>query len=240
MLHWGKGSFEHWAVEKGVFAYIDLRKKFNGVMNFSKVFLATALVALGLSSGSLSAQLMRGEAVSTEQVNNAEVARQLELELIVGEMEDAGYELDVEEGFEEEWEEEIWVAAEDDLEAVLIAPEDPEIIEDIYVADIEEEEEEWLDELETEILEVPDQIIEEIGYVEESGLSSEDQELVVWYDEDETEYASLVADSYGSYSDEEAIDPGWEEVMDQWELEEMDFEMDYEDIDLLEEIFYAN
>ena len=38
--------------------------------------------------------------------------QRVENQLTVGEIEDAGYEIDVEEGFDEEWEEEIWVATD--------------------------------------------------------------------------------------------------------------------------------
>ncbi len=197
-------------------------------------------MSMALSIGSVSAQLMRGESAIPVAPKPTEVARQLELELIVEEMEDAGFEIDVEEGFEEEWEEDIWVAStDDDLDAIFIDPDEPGIVEDIYLTDVEEEEETWLEEVETGILEVSDEDLEIIG--DSEGLD-EDIELMAWYDSEEVEYESLMVVAGGNswMDDDELVDPGWEEVMEQWEFEDMEFAMEEEDLDLMEDIFYAN
>jgi len=170
-------------------------------------------------------------------------------QLIVEEIEDAGFEIDVEEGFDEEWEEDIWVAAEaDDVDANHLdsnetarfdmdseepaedwteaAWENPEIAveaNELAVADLEENEDLGTMRGEDIALETA----EELGM--EAEMSTEDEDLAI---EEEAE----------------AIEPEWwEETSDNWIALLDDVEMDgfveeieeEEDLDLLEEIYMS-
>ena len=209
-------------------------------MNLIKVFVISALVLS--SSGVVFSQNMRGENASLPNPDHAEVARQIEMELLVDEIEDAGFDLDVEEGFDEEWEEDIWIASDvEDIESVVFDIEDSEILDAISEVEstvLEIEEELWT-EADVDPLE-PDAIYELDDFNMDE--RSEEPEIYAWGGDEETmEYESLL-DEVGIEEswDDEIVDPGWAEVLEAWELEDLDFETEDEDLDLMEAIFYGS
>ena len=171
-------------------------------------------------------------------------------QLIVEEIEDAGFEIDVEEGFDEEWEEDIWVAAEaDDVDANHLDPNETARFD----MDSDESAEDWTDaawenpELAAEAGELAAADLEE---TEGMGTMRGEEAVVETAEE-------LGVESEMSFEDEELVideepevaEPNWwEETSDNWTALLDDVEMDgfvedmeeEEDLDLLEELYMAN
>ena len=198
------------------------------------VILATAsLVVLG--TGANGQGLMRGEAPQTTEDFTHASQQQLQMELLVEEIEEAGFELDVEEGFEEEWEEEIWVSAdEDEIDAMLVDPDDAAFPDE---DEFEEEEEEWEEIYVDELMDTEESTEDFDILYADAGMNYE-EEIMIWADSEEEEFEELMMGQEWEDDYEEAFDPGWEEIMEEWELEEMEFEME-DDLDLMEAIYNA-
>ena len=198
------------------------------------VILATAsLVVLG--TGANGQGLMRGEAPQTTEDFTHASQQQLQMELLVEEIEEAGFELDVEEGFEEEWEEEIWVSAdEDEIDAMLVDPDDAAFPDE---DEFEEEEEEWEEIYVDELMDTEESPEDFDILYADAGMNYE-EEIMIWADSEEEEFEELLMGQEWEDDFDEEFDPDWEEIMDEWEIEEMEFEME-DDLDLMEEIYNA-
>lgn len=207
----------------------------------------------GLTAASLSAQ--SGTAPTNGEVEPlVQAQRSVENQVIVQEIEDAGFELDVEEGFDEEWEEDIWIASEaDDVAANYVDPSegDKYDVQDIPAA--EEIAAGWSE----EAWENPESIVEES---EEALVAEEDATILEGAvamrgdAEAETESEEALAeeegDIYADIAEEEEAEEAnwWEDDANNWsalvedvELDEFDMEYEEEeDLDLLEELYGIN
>lgn len=193
-----------------------------------KRFLSLSLV-VGLGSLTVLAQgPMRGE----EEIKATQ--HSLKMELIVDEMEDAGFVLDVEEGFDEEWEEGTWIADGEELDVAVVRQEDAEMLdlEEITLLDEEaalaEEEESW---------EAVDEVVVEME--EEVVLLTEEVE---WEAELEDPFAAEEmleeeAELEEAWWNEDSRDASWDELMDEWELEALENSYEEEDLDVLEAMY---
>lgn len=195
-------------------------------MRFFSLVSSLSVVLISFSVSTFAQGNSRGMDISTD-LESAD--RSIKLELIVEEIEDAGFTLDVEEGFEEEWEEEIWISSDGDFDLSPLTALEKDASNNIEDPS-NDTEENW----------------EEIVWGEESfedldtdfSTSEEDQEFAL-EEEDFDELFLLETDLFDQEGTEEAFDPGWEEVMDEMEFEEMEFEME-DDLDLLEELSLLN
>ncbi len=206
------------------------------------------LLVFGLSGLAVAQSGTTGSSRGDNEDTGLEAAkRSVENQLIVEEIEDAGFEIDVEEGFDEEWEEDIWVASEaDDVDVNRLDPnetarfdmdaeestedwtdatwENPELAEEaneLAVASSEEGDD--LGEMRGE--DVAADAAEELGI--ESEMSLEDEDLAI---EDETE--SIEANWWDESAD------NWTALLDDEEMDGFADDMDYEeDLDLLEEVY---
>lgn len=214
--------------------------------------LSLSLVMLGtFASGQTGADQnkMRGEnnVKASSSVDLEATQETMALEIIVEEIEDAGFELDVEEGFEEEWEEEIWAGTdEDELDALLIDPEDADML---VVTELPEPEEVVEENIEA-FWENPEDVIEEAETAEEAVGEEWGGDLWENYHE-EYEVAfgadwqhdlweeTIAEDEVDPYEEAaEQYDESWEEVLEEIELDEMEDTYEHEDLDMLEELFY--
>jgi hypothetical protein len=178
--------------------------------------------------------------------------RSVENQLMVEEMENAGFELDVEEGFDEEWEEEQWVGSEaEDVDPLHV---DPSEVARFDLADVPEAEEiaagwsedswenpEAVMESDATVTAEEDEVSEE--YASDGAMRGEPSEDVEAYD------ADISADLEEDLLLDEAIETAelnwWEEEDSQWDemIEDMDIDEynedfeEEEDLDLLEELY---
>ncbi|MFN8395120.1 MAG: hypothetical protein U0176_10765 [Bacteroidia bacterium] len=212
------------------------------------------LLVLVLIGGtfSLTTQLAAQGAVrgtATDDSGFEAAQRSIANQLVVEEMENAGFELDVEEGFDEEWEEDLWVGSEpEDVDPDYVDPSEAERFDVSDVPHAEEIAADWSD----EAWEDPEAVLENVDEVvapaheeeiesegalrgEESGVASEDMI--------ESELESDLSDDLGWEEDTETAELNWWEEGNEWEdvIDDMDdFEEDFdaeEDLDLLEEMY---
>jgi hypothetical protein len=186
---------------------------------------------------------------ASDEAGLAAAHRSVENQLMVEEIEDAGYEIDVVEGFDEEWEEDIWIAAEaDDVDANYVDPSESARfdLEDLPAAD--ELDATW---------ENPDQTVEDqelaiANAEEEDGGAMRGEEEVA------TDDADLIAESDASLEEDIALEEeaddleeanwweessgnNWSALIDDMDMDEFDASLDEEeDLDLLEEIYGTN
>ena len=192
---------------------------------------------------------------SNDETSLEAAQKSVENQLIVEEIEDAGYEIDVEEGFDEEWEEEIWVASEaDDVDANYTDPTETARFDLIDVPKPEEIAEGWSE----EAWENPELVVDD----HENAVTyenQEDEDLVVMRGDEETAVAhddlqfdtEIDADQDIAWEDEgdagesnwwEDADENWASTVDEMEMDPYDAGLDEEeeDLDLLEELYNAN
>jgi hypothetical protein len=175
--------------------------------------------------------------------------RSVENQLMVEEMENAGFELDVEEGFDEEWEEDLWVGSEpEDVDPLHVDPSEAERFDLGEVPRDEEIASDWSE----DSWENPDQVLESheqsltandeedhafaegamrgdsVEEHEDIDIAADLEEDLLW--EEETETAEL------NWWEED--DSQWEELIDDMEMDAYDEEFEVEeDLDLLEELY---
>lgn len=204
-----------------------------------RILLLLAICSLVVFGNEGRAQgMMRGEApdVSTQELTQNS-KQQLQLELLVEEIEEAGFELDVEEGFEEEWEEEIWVSTdEEEIDALFVDPDDNAFPEEGELLE-EDVEGDWETVYDEDLL-VSEEDLEDADLIYADAGMNFEEESMIWINPEDEEIDELLMEEEWYEDTEEAFDPGWEEVMEEWELEEMEFEME-DDLDLLEAIYNA-
>lgn len=192
-------------------------------VSFLVVLMSVALI--GLEQDVNGQGTMRG---MDQNVDLEATGRSIQMELIVEEIEDAGFTLDIEEGFEEEWEEEIWISSEEEFGSLDIDLDDLVVSGSVEITEVELDDN-W----------------EEIIWEEEE--DEFDSEKVSWTFDDSEEESDLdedslddliyqVTDDFQDESLEEAIDPGWEEIIEEIEFDDLDNETE-DDLDLLEEIY---
>lgn len=224
-------------------ALVDL-----GNMKRLLMLFAVAIATFSLSPSVIAQGGDRGE----NDVDGFEAAqRSVENQLVVEEMENAGFELDVEEGFEEEWEEEQWVGSEaEDVDPLHVDPSEAERFDLDEVPHAEEIAEDWSEESwenPEEVLhqeddlalseETHEEITEAVMRGEETSagedftdeVASGLDENMVW--EEEIETAEL------NWWEEEGDQ--WDQIMDDMELDDYSEEFMEEDLDLLEELYYG-
>ncbi len=198
-------------------------------VNFLVVLMSVALIGLGLKVNGQG--VMRG---MDQSVDLKATERSIQMELIVEEIEDAGFMLDIEEGFEEEWEEEIWISSEEEFGSLDMDLDDTFMsgAEDISVDDFEDDWDQviWEEEIEDDLSSY------ETTWVSDEFTSPATE------DEDDSIDDIIFDDIEDGFQDdnlEEASDPGWDEINEEIEFDELEFEMEDEDIDLMEEIHNA-
>jgi hypothetical protein len=211
-------------------------------MRKSLLVLVVVLVATSLSLPVVAQGGNRGN----EESGFEAAQRSVENQLVVEEMENAGFELDVEEGFDEEWEEELWVGSEpEDVDPSYVDPSEAEKFDLGEVPQAEEIASDWTE----ESWENPELVLEnhELAIVNEEDDSDavdegmmrgealateEDFEINAHLEEDllweEVETAEL------NWWEEESQ---WDEIIDDIEMEESDEFEEEEDLDLLEELY---
>lgn len=178
-----------------------------------------------------------------EEVNGFEATQKsIELQLIVEEIEDAGFDLDVLEGFEEEWEEEIWVdAASEEMDANYLDPNETERFDLSDVPAADEISEEWeeitwnvtedaLDE--SEDFEPSENIAmrgEDLGAAGEFDLDLDFDESL----EEELNFEEIETAELNWWEEENE----WQDVFDDMEMETEEFLDVEEDLDFLEELY---
>ncbi len=169
--------------------------------------------------------------------------KSIELQLIVEEIEDAGFELDVLEGFDEEWEEELWVdAASEDMDANYLDPNETERFDLQDVPAVDEMSDDWGD----SDWETPGDALEEESddFISSEEIVMRGEELedeTVTYDLDFD--ASLEAEL--NFDEVETAELNWWEEDNDWQevIDEMDIETEgeyleaEEDLDFLEELY---
>ncbi len=210
--------------------------------------LLSVLVVLVASFGLTASVVAQGSNRGADDSNMEAAQRSVENQLVVVEMENAGFELDVEEGFDEEWEEDLWVGSEaEDVDPIQVDPSDAEKFDLAEVPAAEEIEEGWSE----ESWENPDQVIDsqddaetasvEEAEIEEVAMRGENTEDVEAYD------LEIAADLEEEISLDEEIetaelnwweeDSQWDEIIDEMDgYEDVEFE-DAEDLDMLEELY---
>ena len=210
--------------------------------------LLSVLVVLVASFGLTASVVAQGSNRGADDSNMEAAQRSVENQLVVVEMENAGFELDVEEGFDEEWEEDLWVGSEaEDVDPIQVDPSDAEKFDLAEVPAAEEIEEGWSE----ESWENPDQVIDsqddaetasdEEAEIEEVAMRGESTEDVEAYD------LEIAADLEEEISLDEEIetaelnwweeDSQWDEIIDEMDgYEDVEFE-DEEDLDMLEELY---
>lgn len=175
--------------------------------------------------------------------------RSIANQLVVEEMENAGFELDVEEGFDEEWEEDLWVGSEpEDVDPDYI---DPSELERFDVADVPHAEEiaaDWSE----EAWEDPEAVLENQSDAEAPAEEQEialegtlrgDAEEVSSEEMIETELESDLSEDLGWEEEIETAELNWWEEENAWEdviddIDDIDEDLDAEeDLDLLEEMY---
>lgn len=196
-------------------------------VNFLIVLMSVLLIGLEIDVNGQG--LTRG---MDQNIDLEATGRSIQMELIVEEIEDAGFTLDIEEGFEEEWEEEIWISSEEEYGSLDMDLDDAVISSSEEISEVELDDE-W------------DEVIWETDT--ETELSSEEdswalEDAIGESDTEEESYDDILFGEMEDFQDEgleEASDPGWDEIIEEIEFDELEFEMEDEDIDLLEAIHNA-
>jgi hypothetical protein len=191
-------------------------------LNGMKKIILLSCVVVGWAWNSGFAQgPMRGEA------DLQATQKSLEMGLLVEEMEDAGFVLDVTEGFEEDWEESTWISAEgDDLDVVKITHEDAEMFALESDSDVEARIDEESDESLALNSDDDDMIAEDVAYEDES--DTEDFTAV--------EYEEATEEDTNWWNDGN-LDASWGESEDEWELEALENSYEDEDMEAMEALF---
>ncbi len=195
-----------------------------------KKILLLSIIAAGMAWTSGFAQgPMRGEA------DLQATQKSLEMGLLVEEIEEAGFVLDVTEGFDEEWEEDTWLATEgDDIEVADIREEDADLFA------IDSEVEGWIEEeIEADNAELA--TVSEDAELAHEDVVMDDESAEIAMEEEES------ADLFGSEEeevDEDAAwwnegdtDASWDELGDEWELEALENSYEEEDMEVLEALY---
>jgi hypothetical protein len=210
--------------------------------------LLSVLVVLVAGSGMTTSLVAQGGNRGADDSNMEAAQRSVENQLVVEEMENAGFELDVEEGFDEEWEEDLWVGSEaEDVDPIHLDPTEAEKYDLTEVPAAEEIEEGWSE----DSWENPDQVIESSDAV--AGDHQEDAEIVAGamrgeeVEETESFDLEIDADLQDELSLEDEVetaelnwweeDSQWDEIIDEMDGFDEEFEEE-EDLDLLEEMYY--
>jgi hypothetical protein len=201
-----------WFSELTIFGLYNL----NGM---KKIILLLVVAAGWASNGTLAQGPMRGEA------DLQATQKSLEMGLLVEEMEEAGFVLDVTEGFEEEWEEGTWLGTEsDELDVVNLNEEDAELFA------IDSDEEAWIEE------------DEQVTLAEESEeLMAEESEETAVLEEEESDDLYLLEDEdageESAWWNENESDESWDEIEEEWELEALENSYEEEDMEVLEALY---
>jgi hypothetical protein len=212
--------------------------------------LVVLVAGLGMTTSLVAQVSNRG----ADDSNMEAAQRSVENQLVVEEMENAGFELDVEEGFDEEWEEDLWVGSEaEDVDPIHVDPSEAAKYDLAEVPAAEEIESGWSE----DSWENPDQVIDShddaIVETEEEQEEEENAEVVMRGEataETEAFDLEIAADLEEELTIEEEVETAelnwWEEEDSQWEdiIDDMEsydedeaFEEE-EDLDLLEELYY--
>jgi hypothetical protein len=221
--------------------------RFNLLLLLAILFGATSFSLVSAQTGTYEGPL-RGE-MAAPPTDNIELSAALEtvkLDLIINEIEDAGFSMDVNEGFDEEWEEEIWVASDaDDVDALLLSTDESDLMEADEVISQDELLEEWEDLTWTE----PEIVLEEseAGQLLEGNATEEQAwEEELWGEEigdDEPEFALLnensddVAEDGEWWNSNDEYDESWDELQDEWELDALEDAYESEDMEYMEMMY---
>lgn len=186
-----------------------------------KIILLSLVAGLAWSAGFAQGP-MRGE----EDLQATQ--KSLEMGLLVEEMEEAGFVLDINEGFDEEWEEGTWLAAEgDDLDVVNLRDEDAELFA------IDSEVEAWIEEDSEETVSIAEEAevltTEEVAFEEVATFEEESDDLYMVEEEEVTEE--------GAWWNETETDDSWDEIEDEWELEALENSYEEDDMEVLEALY---
>ncbi|HHG86196.1 MAG TPA: hypothetical protein ENJ82_15710 [Bacteroidetes bacterium] len=220
-------------------------------MRFNHLLLTAALwVGIGFNFNVLAQKTspypqLQGDANSTATANLALEAtfQSVKLDLLINEMEDAGFVMDVEEGFDEEWEEEIWVGSDaDDVESLTVDPDEANLMDAtafVQPGDIAEDWDDcsWDD---------PAAALEDSEEFVMRG-ELEDLDADLWEETEASEFALVeeVTDAnwneeeYAWWDNEDGYDDSWEELMEEWEMDDLESEYELEDLDMLELMYQA-
>lgn len=189
-----------------------------------KIILLSLVAGLAWSAGFAQGP-MRGE----EDLQATQ--KSLEMGLLVEEMEEAGFVLDINEGFDEEWEEGTWLAAEgDDLDVVNLRDEDAELFA------IDSEVEAWIEEDSEETVSIAEEAevltTEEVAFEEVATFEEESDDLYMGEEEEEEEVTEE-----GAWWNETETDDSWDEIEDEWELEALENSYEEDDMEVLEALY---
>ena len=215
--------------------------------------LLSVLVVFVVGLGMTTSLVAQGNNRGADDSNMEAAQRSVENQLVVEEMENAGFELDVEEGFDEEWEEDLWVGSEaEDVDPIHVDPSEAAKYDLAEVPAAEEIESGWSE----DSWENPDQVIDShddaIVETEEEQEEEENAEVVMRGEataETEAFDLEIAADLEEELTIEEEVetaelnwweeDSQWEDIIDDMESYDEDeaFEEE-EDLDLLEELYY--
>lgn len=213
-------------------------------MRFNLLFLLAIAFGMGSFSfidaqNSTNEGPLRGE-MAAPPTDNMELEATLEtvkLDIMISEIEDAGFSMDVNEGFDEEWEEEIWVASDaDEMESLVILSDDSDLMEADDVVSPEELLEEWDD----PTWEDPEMALEE----EDNEAELEEADLwEVEVSSTESEFALLV-DSDEEWQDEtewwiaeDGYDESWDDLQEEWELDALESAYEAQDMEYMEMMY---
>lgn len=188
-----------------------------------KIILLSLVAGLAWSAGFAQGP-MRGE----EDLQATQ--KSLEMGLLVEEMEEAGFVLDINEGFDEEWEEGTWLAAEgDDLDVVNLRDEDAELFA------IDSEVEAWIEEDSEETVSIAEEAevltTEEVAFEEVATFEEESDDLYMGEEEEEE------VTEEGAWWNETETDDSWDEIEDEWELEALENSYEEDDMEVLEALY---
>lgn len=191
-----------------------------------KKIVLLSLIAAGMAWTSGFAQgPMRGEA------DLQATQKSLEMGLLVEEIEEAGFVLDVTEGFDEEWEEDTWLATEgDDIEVADIREDDADLFA------IDSEVEGWIEEDSEELATVSDDAElahEDVAMDDESTeIAMEDEDAADLFESEEEE-----VDEDAAWWNEGDSDESWDELGEEWEFEALENSYEEEDMEVLEALY---
>lgn len=187
---------------------------------------------------------LRGEMTATP-TDNLELEATLEtvkLDIMISEIEDAGFSMDVNEGFDEEWEEEFWVASDaDEMETLVILSDESDLMENDEVVSQDELLEEWED---------PTWVDPEMAMALEEDEENdsdllEDELWDVEISPEESEFAMLEESNDDEWQDEEnewwiaedVYDESWDEIQEEWEMDELESAYESEDMEYMEMMY---
>jgi hypothetical protein len=210
------------------------------VVSLCTVFSTSLIAQTSIYEGPL-----RGE-MAAPPTNNLDLEASLEtvkLDIIITEIEDAGYSMDVVEGFDEEWEEDIWVASDaDEMESLVFLSDDSDLMENDELISSDELLEEWEDPTWVD----PELAMEEIGddFDEEEADEWEmDDMLEVDISSDLSEFA-LLEDNGDEWQEvdewwiaEDNYDESWDDLQEEWEMDALDDAYESEDIEYMEMMY---